>query len=321
MSDFYSEFWDWFIAIITIVSVVGCAVFLKSQSKTHVKILEDGQPESTSHVWDGTLREYQHPLPRWWVILFYATVVFSLVYLVLFPGLGTKYKGALQWTSAKELQAENQAAEARFGPLFAGFLQQDIPTVAADPRAHQIGERIFLNTCSQCHGSDARGAKGFPNLTDEEWIWGGTPEAIETTITEGREGIMPPQIDAVGSPEKAVDVADYVLSLSGSPHDAARAARGRETFAGICAACHGPDAKGNQQIGAPDISNKIWTYGGTQAAILDAIQHGHHGVMPAHKDVLSKAQIHLVAAYVYSLSHGGAAAPAPAAASMGGARP
>lgn len=305
MSDFTSGFWDWYVAIITIVSVIACAIFLKSQSKARVKLLPSGEPESTAHVWDENLREYQHPLPRWWVVLFYVTVVFGLVYLALFPGLGTRYKGALGWTSAKELHAEVVAADARFGPLFDAYLQRDIPSVAADPRAQQIGGRIFLNNCSQCHGSDARGAKGFPNLTDEEWIWGGTPEAIETTITEGREAVMPPQIDNVGSHEKALDVADYVLSLSGSAHDAARAQRGQETFAGICAACHGPDGKGTQAMGAPDISNQIWTYGGTQAAILDAIEHGHHGVMPAHKDVLTPAQIHLVAAYVYSLSHKG----------------
>jgi cytochrome c oxidase cbb3-type subunit 3 len=320
MSDFYSGFWDWYVAIITIVSVIGCAIFLKSQSKTKVKLLPNGEPESTAHVWDETLREFQHPLPRWWVVLFYVTVVFGLGYLVLFPGLGTQYKGSLGWTSAKELRAENQAADARFGPMFEAFLQRDIPSVAADARAHQIGARIFLNNCAQCHGSDARGAKGFPNLTDDEWIWGGTPEAIETTITDGREAVMPPQIDNVGSQDKAVDVANYVLSLSGSTHDAARAERGRETFAGVCAACHGPDAKGNQQIGAPDISNQIWTYGGTQAAILEAIEHGHHGIMPAHKDVLTKAQIHLVAAYVFSLSHPASAPAASATSAAAGTR-
>jgi cytochrome c oxidase cbb3-type subunit 3 len=310
MSDFTSGFWDWYVAIITIVSVLACAIFLKSQSKARVKLLPNGEPESTAHVWDDNLREYQHPLPRWWVVLFYLTVVFGLGYLALFPGLGTQYKGILGWTSAKELHDENVAADARFGPLFDAFLARDIPSIAGDPRAHQIGARIFLNNCAPCHGSDARGAKGFPNLTDEEWIWGGTPEAIETTITEGREALMPPQIDNVGSEEKARDVANYVLSLSGSQHDATRAQHGAETFAGICAACHGAQGKGNPDIGAPDISNQIWTYGGSEAAILDAIHHGHHGVMPAHKDVLTKAQIHLVAAYVYSLSHPGVAAQA-----------
>ena len=311
MSDFYSGFWDWYIAIITIVSVIGCAIFLKSQSKAKVKLLDNGEPESTAHVWDENLREYQHPLPRWWVVLFYGTVVFGIGYLLLFPGLGTQYKGALGWTSAKELQAENQAADARFGPMFDAFLARDIPSVAGDARAHQIGERIFLNNCAQCHGSDARGNEGFPNLTDEVWIWGGTPEAIEETITEGREAVMPPQIDTVGGEDKALDVANYALSLSGAKHDDARAARGQETFAAVCAACHMPDGTGNQQMGSANLTSHALLYGSGLDAVLNAVKNGHHGVMPAHKNVLSKAQIHVVAAYVYSLSHpGGAAVPA-----------
>jgi cytochrome c oxidase cbb3-type subunit 3 len=317
MSDFYSGFWDWYIAIITVISVIGCAIFLKSQSKTHVKLLDNGEPESTAHVWDGDLREFQHPLPRWWVVLFYATVVFGVGYLVLFPGLGTQYKGVLKWTSAGELQAENRVADAHFGPIFDAYLKQDLIAVSADPRARQIGQRIFLNTCSMCHGSDARGARGFPNLTDEIWIWGGTPEAIEATITEGREAVMPPQIDAVGTREDALDVASYVLSLSGTPHEEGRSARGQEKFAAICSACHGADAKGNPLMGAANLTVRVKTYGNTQAAVLDAILHGHHGVMPAHKDVLTPAQIHLVAAYVYGLSRP-PAAPA-AALPIGGA--
>jgi cytochrome c oxidase cbb3-type subunit 3 len=304
MSDFYSDIWDWYVTIIVLVSIVACAVFLKSQSKARIEVPDDAEPGGpTGHVWDETLRENQHPLPRWWVITFYLTIVFSLVYLALFPGLGTRYKGTLGWTSAGELQADNRVADAKFGPMFDAFLKKDLVAVAADPRAHLIGERIFLNGCSQCHGSDARGAKGFPNLTDEEWIWGGTPETIEETITQGREGMMPPQIEVVGTKEDAIDTADYVLSLSGTQHEAARAARGKAKFDAICSACHGAEGKGTPAMGAPDISNRIWTYGGTRAAILDAIEHGHHGVMPAHKDVLTPAQIHLVAAYVYSLSH------------------
>ena len=307
MSDFYSGFWDWYIGIITVVSVIGCAIFLKSQSKSTVKLLDNGEPESTAHVWDGDLREFQHPLPRWWVGLFYITVVFGLCYLVLFPGLGTRYKGALQWTSARELQSENQVADARFGPVFEAYLKRDLPSVAADARARQIGQRIFLNTCANCHGSDARGARGFPNLTDDIWIWGGAPEEIEATITDGREAVMPPQLEALGTKEDAADVASYVLSLTGAPHEASRVARGQEKFAAVCAACHGADAKGNPQIGSANLTAPVKTYGNSLAAVMDAIEHGHHGVMPAHKDVLSPAQIHLVAAYVYGLSHAPAA--------------
>jgi cytochrome c oxidase cbb3-type subunit 3 len=199
-------------------------------------------------------------------------------------------------------------AEARFGPMFEAFRKQDLVKVAADPRAHQIGERVFLNTCAPCHGSDARGARGFPNLADEYWIWGGAPETIETTITEGREGLMPPMAASVGSFEDVIDLANYVLSLSDRKHDPARAARGQPKFT-VCAACHGPDGTGNPQIGAPNLRSRNLTYGGSLDAIEDAIEHGHHGVMPAHKDVLTPAQIHLVAAYVYSLSH---PAPVPA---------
>ena len=310
MSDFNSGFWDYYVAIIALVSIVGCAIFLKLQSSARIKLGQDGQPETTDHVWDGDLREFQQPMPRWWVVLFYLTVVFALGYLFLFPGLGTRYKGALNWSSVSQFKGEVAAADARFGPMFDAFLKRDLVQVAADPRAHQIGERIFLNTCSPCHGSDARGAHGFPNLTDQEWIWGGAPETIEATITNGREGLMPPMAAAVGSAEDVTDLANYVLSLSNSAHDATRAGRGQPKFA-VCAACHGPEAKGNRQIGAPDISNQIWTYGGGVDAIVDAIERGHHGVMPAHKDVLTPAQIHLVAAYVYSLSH-----PAPAPVSL-----
>jgi cytochrome c oxidase cbb3-type subunit III len=306
VSDFNSGFWDYYVAIIAVVSIVGCAIFLKSQSSVRIKLGQDGQPETTNHVWDGDLRELQQPMPRWWVALFYLTVVFALGYLFLFPGLGTRYKGALNWSSTGQLKGEVAAADARFGPMFDAFLKRDLVQVAADPRAHQIGERIFLNTCSPCHGSDARGGNGFPDLTREEKIWGSTPDAIETTITNGREGLMPPMAAAIGSADEVIDLANYVRSLSHSEHDAARAARGQPKFV-VCAACHGPEGKGTPQIGAPNISNAVLRYGSSVGAVVDAIEHGHHGVMPAHKDVLTPAQIHLVAAYVYSLSH-----PAPA---------
>jgi len=310
MSDFNSGFWDYYVAVIAVVSVVGCAVFLKMQSNVRTKLGKDGRPETTAHVWDENLRELQQPMPRWWVALFYLTVVFALGYLVLFPGLGTRYKGTLNWTSAGQFKGEMAQADARFGPIFEAFLQRDLVQVAADPRAHQIGERIFLNNCSQCHGSDARGGRGFPDLTRQEKIWGSTPEAIVASITDGREALMPPMAASVGSADDVLDLANYVRSLSGSSHDAARAARGQPKFA-VCAACHGPEGKGNPQIGAPNIGNAVLRYGSSVDAVVDAIEHGHHGVMPAHKDVLTPAQIHLVAAYVYSLGHPGAGPGGP----------
>lgn len=310
MSDFYSSFWDYYVAIIAIASIVGCAVFLKFQSKRRVVTNTSGSPETTGHAWDGgELQEFHNPMPRWWIMLFYITIVFAIVYLILFPGLGTQYKGALKWTSAGQHADEVKRAEDVYGPVFAAFLAKPLEAVAADQKGRQIGERIFLNNCAQCHGSDARGSKGFPNLADSEWMYGGEPEALKTTIAAGRQGAMPPMAGALGGPEDVTDVANYVLSLSGSAHDAARAARGKEKFA-VCAACHGPEGKGNPQLGAPDLTNKIWLYGGSVATITETITKGRAGVMPAWKGTLSDAEIHLVSAYVYSLTRG---ANAPAA--------
>jgi cytochrome c oxidase cbb3-type subunit 3 len=310
MSDFYSGFWDYYVAIVTAVSVIGCGVFLWMQSKRRVRIVEGQEPETTGHVWDGgELREYQNPMPRWWIWLFYITVIFSIVYLILYPGLGTQYKGLLGWTQYRQHADEVKAADARLGPVLAAFLQQPVEQVAADARGRQIGERIFLNNCAQCHGVTAQGLRGFPSLTDSEWQWGGTADAIKATIADGRQAAMPPMAAAVGSADDVTDVAHYVLSLSDSAHDSVRAARGKAKFA-ACAACHGPEGKGNPALGAPDLTNKIWNYGGSVAAITETITKGRQGVMPAWKGILSDAEIHLVAAYVYSLSRPPGAPPA-----------
>jgi len=311
MSDFTSTFWDYYVGVIAALSILGCAVFLKLQSKRRVKTSAGDNPDTTGHAWDG-IQEFHNPMPRWWIGLFYLSIVFAVVYLALYPGLGSQYKGALNWSSVGQFKAEMAAADAQYQPLFDSFLKRDLAQVAADPKGRLIGERIFLNNCAQCHGSDAHGSRGFPNLTDEEWMWGGTPEAIETTITDGREGVMPPLADALGGAETVIDVAHYVLSLSGSAHDSVRAVRGQPKFA-LCAACHGPEGKGGTTVGAPDLTNKIWLYGGSVATIVETITHGRHGVMPTHKGVLTPAEIHLVAAYVYSLSHGSGAAPVASA--------
>ncbi|GMV58453.1 MAG: hypothetical protein AMXMBFR72_15600 [Betaproteobacteria bacterium] len=310
MSDFYSVFWDYYVAIITAVSVIGCGVFLWMQSKRTVKLVEGQEPETTGHVWDGDLREFHNPMPRWWIWLFYITVVFSIVYLILYPGLGTQYKGVLGWNQEKQHADEVKAADARFGPVLAAFLQQPVEQVAADARGRQMGERIFLNNCAQCHGVTAQGSRGFPNLTDREWQWGGTVDAIKASIVGGRQAAMPPMAAAVGGTEDVTDVAHYVLSLSDSAHDSVRAARGKAKFA-ACAACHGAEGRGNPALGAPDLTNKIWNYGGSVASITETITRGRQGVMPAWKGILTDAEIHLVSAYVYSLSHPSGAPPAP----------
>jgi cytochrome c oxidase cbb3-type subunit 3 len=314
MSDFYSVFWDYYVAIISIVSVLGCAVFLWLQTKRTVKVQlnAQGDPQTTGHVWDGDLQEFHYPMPRWWIWLFYITVAFSVLYLILYPGLGTQWKGVLKWSQVGQYQGEVKAADARYGPIFAAFAKEPVEKVAADAKARLIGERLFLNNCAQCHGSDARGSRGFPNLTDVEWMYGGAPDAIKASITQGRNGVMPPMGAALGGKDGIADVANYVLSLSDSAHDSVRAVRGKEKFA-ACGACHGADGKGNPALGAPNLTNKIWLYGGTVASITETITNGRNNVMPKHSNILTESEIHVVAAYVWSLSNKSGAPPvAPA---------
>ena len=330
MSDFYSVFWDYYVAVISIVSVLGCAVFLWSQSRKTIKVTlnAQGDPQTTGHMWDGDLAEFNNPMPRWWILLFYITVAFSVLYLILYPGLGTKWPGVLNWTQNGQYQAEVKDADARFGPIFAAYLKEPIPQLAGNAKAVGIGERLFQTNCAQCHGSDARGGRGFPNLADNDWLYGGTPEAIETSIANGRNGVMPPMAAAVGDKDAVVDVAHYVLSLSDSAHDPVRAARGKEKFV-ACAACHGPEAKGNQALGSPNLTDKIWLYGGTVDAIVQTITNGRgsnsmspgQSAMPAWKQTLGDAQVHLVAAYVWSLSNKPGAVPAAAPAAAPAASP
>jgi len=305
MSDFTSGFWEWYVGIITVVSILACAVLLQSMSKRRTS----GEADTTGHTWDEDLVEYNHPLPRWWIWLFWITIVFSIVYLLLYPGLGS-YAGSFKWTSTGEYEAEMKAADGRYGPLYQKFASQDLRKLAADPEARALGQKLFLNNCAQCHGSDAAGGRGFPNLTDRDWLYGGEPETIEASISNGRNGIMPALGPSLG-PEGTLDAANYVLSLSGAKHDPARAARGKQTFATVCAACHGADGRGNQALGAPNLTDSIWLHGGSEAAIVETITKGRgtnalnpgQSAMPAHKEALGAAKVHILAAYVYSLSN------------------
>jgi cytochrome c oxidase cbb3-type subunit 3 len=297
MSDFVDGFWSLYVAGLTLVSILGCAVLLTMQ---HRKRVPGQTVDTTGHEWDEDLAEYNNPLPKWWMWLFWITIVFALVYLALFPGLGS-YTGTLKWTSTGQYQAEQESAEAQYGPLFRKYASMEITAIARDPQAKVMGERLFLTYCSQCHGSDARGAKGYPNLTDNDWLWGGEPETILATIMDGRNGVMPPLGAAVGGPEGVKELANYVLSLSGSTHDAKLAEAGKAKFA-ICAACHGAEGKGNPQMGAPNLTDKIWLHGGSLAAISEQIEKGRNNVMPAHRDFLGPERSRILAAYVWGLS-------------------
>lgn len=300
MADFTSGFWSGYITLLTLLGIFGCAILLWAQSKCKVNIGD--AKDTTGHVWDEGLSELNNPMPSWWMWLFYITIVFSLAYLVLYPGLGS-FAGKLGWKSTGQYQEELKKADAEYGPLFDKYLKQDLKTVAADPQAHAIGERLFLTYCSQCHGSDARGNKGFPNLTDKDWLYGGTPETIKTTIMGGRNGQMPSMAQALGSDKDVENVAHYVLSLSGSTHDPIKASFGKEKF-GACAACHGADAHGNQMIGSANLTDKIWLYGGSVETIMETIRKGRNNVMPSFKDFLGEPKVHVLAAYVWSLSNG-----------------
>ncbi len=297
MNEFTSGFWDLYIALITLASIAACGVLLLAQSKRRVP---GGQSETTGHTWDEDLGEYNNPLPRWWMWLFWITIVFGVVYLVLYPGLGS-FKGVWNWTQVSQLEAETARHEEKFGPLYERYAQMEVKALAAEPRALAIGERLFLNHCAQCHASDGAGSRGFPNLTDRDWLWGGTPEAIKASIAQGRAGVMPPMGAALGE-QGTKDAAHYVMSLSGLAHDSIRAARGQPLFAQNCAACHGADGKGNTLLGAPNLTDNTWLYGAAEPVIIETIVKGRMNQMPAQADLLGAARIHLLTAYVLSLS-------------------
>ncbi len=301
--DFISDFWHYYIAGITAAGILFSLWLLKSQS---TQKLEPGvQAELMHPTWDGDLQEFNNPLPRWWMWMFYLLILFGVVYLVLYPGMG-KYAGTLGWSSAQEWQDEKTRVDAEFDKVFQPFANMDMMAVAADPTAKKMGEHLYLTYCSQCHGSSGQGGSGFPNLTDSQWLFGGTPDDIKSSLVNGRIAEMPGGL--AGDAQGAKEVANYVLSLGGKAHDAALASSGKEKYA-ACAGCHGEDGKGNAAAGFPNIVDDAWQYGGTEAAITESIVKGRKGGMPAQLEMLGENKVHLLAAYVWGL--GGGQKPAP----------
>jgi cytochrome c oxidase cbb3-type subunit 3 len=300
MADFTSSFWNWFIIIPTVGGIVAC--FLLIRWLGGGKLPAGEEAKSMGHVWDEDLEELNNPLPSWWLNMFYITLVFAIIYLVLYPGLGT-FQGLLGWTSVGQYQEEIDKADARFSPLFERYREMPIAAVAADPEARRIGERLYLNYCATCHGSDARGARGFPNLRDNAWLYGGSPEQIKISILNGRNGVMPAWEASLGA-EGIADMTEYVFSLSGRDFDKAAAARAKAKYEMLCVACHGADGTGNQALGAPNLTDNDWLYGGTREAVMESLRSGRNGQMPAHKEFLGEDKSHLLAAYVFSLSTG-----------------
>ncbi|HOW47560.1 MAG TPA: cytochrome-c oxidase, cbb3-type subunit III [Rubrivivax sp.] len=296
MSEMFSYGWSIFVAVVTTVSLAWCLWLLLVASKRR----EMAKDNTTGHVWDVDLRELNNPLPRWWFWLFVITVVFGAFYLVLYPGLGA-FPGTLGWTSSGQYQTEQRRAQEAMAPLYAKLAATPFEQLAKDPQAMAIGERLFGNNCAGCHGANARGSTGFPNLTDGDWLYGGAPQTIIETITKGRTGTMPPMGEAVGTSDDVRNVAQYVLSLSGAPHDSARAQLGKPKFV-VCAACHGPDGKGNPALGAPNLTDSVWLHGFGEAAIVRMVMQGKTSIMPPFEGRLNPEQIHVLAAYVWSLS-------------------
>jgi cytochrome c oxidase cbb3-type subunit III len=314
MSDFVSGGWSLFVAAVTVISLIACLALLIIASRRRVM----SNDNTTGHVWDEDLKELNNPLPRWWMWLFVITVVFSAVYLAFYPGLGSS-PGTLKWSSDGQLQTETQKHLASMAPVYAKFKTMSAAELTKDSAAMGIGERLYLNNCAACHGSDGRGSKGFPNLADADWLGGTGPEYIAKVIVEGRTAVMPPLAAAVGAPEDVKNLAHYVLSLSGSAHDSVAASLGKAKY-GTCAACHGPDGKGNQALGAPNLTDKVWLHGFGEAAIVKIVNEGRTNVMPPQGRLLTPEQVQVLAAYVLKLSQGAPAGQASAEPAAGATR-
>lgn len=289
-----TSFWSVFISVIVVANIIGSAWLLFANAR------KSSPDKTTGHVWDEDLTEYNKPLPLWWVGLFVGSILFGIGYLVVYPGLGA-FPGVTAWTSAKEHDSDVAAANAKLDAIFAEFRNRPIEALSRDPKATEIGHNVFANNCVACHGSAARGGPGFPNLTDDDWLYGSTSDTIVATITNGRIGVMPPWGAALGD-TGVENVAEYVLSLSGKAHDAAKADAGKAQFMTMCIACHGPDGKGNQAIGAPNLTDDVWLYGGDLASIEASVRNGRNGQMPAWDKTLGADRIRLVAAWVLAQS-------------------
>lgn len=293
--------WQIFVLAFLIATFVAHFIFV-GWTSTYRKADNVGEETTTGHTWDGDIREYNKPLPRWWLILFHGTVVFAIAYIILYPGSGV-YQGVLGWSQVAQYEAEVASAEERFGAVFSQLAEQDIETLAQSPAALSAGLNLFGNRCAMCHGSDARGAVGFPNLTDDAWLYGGEPAQIETTLLHGRQGVMPAWSAPLGGDEGVDAMANYVRALGGLEHDAAQAAAGQAKYMLFCVACHGPQGKGNPMLGAPDLTDSSSLYGSSMEAIRLTLNEGRNGKMPGFGDTLGPDRVKVLAAYVYSLSN------------------
>ena len=285
----------WFVLIATVLNILACLWLIWWTAKRR-----SGESDTTGHTWDG-IQEYNNPLPRWWLGLFIITIVFGFIYLALYPGLGN-FAGTYAWSSVSQLEQEQARTQAAFEQHYGDIAKMDVVSISKNADAMAAAKNLFANNCATCHGADARGTRGFPNLTDNDWLWGGSPETIYETIAHGRKGVMPAWGAVLGE-QGVEEVAAYVLSLSGRKVPEDWVESGKQRFATICAACHGVDAKGNQTLGAPNLSDKTWMYGSSLNTVRDVVTNGRNNEMPAHLPLLGETKVKLLAGYVYGLSH------------------
>ena len=294
-----------FIVVLTLANILGALWLLWWTRRSPGASPAAGT--TTGHVWDEDIQELNNPLPRWWLWMFIISVAFGGCYLVLYPGLGS-YEGTLKWTSQGEHAADAAANARKIEQTLSRFSQRDVLALAQDPAALAVGRNLFLNNCAACHGSDGGGAPGFPNLTDKDWLWGGSPDTVVATISNGRTAVMPAWGEALGT-RGVEDVLAYVFSLQGRTLPAGDIAAGKEKFTQLCAACHGADAHGIVAMGTPNLADNIWLNGGALATVRETIEKGRMGVMPAHSARLGETRVKLLAAYVLSLGSQAAQAP------------
>ena len=295
-----TSFWHWYVIIITIVTILGCFWLLQWTKGVSNRDEEGDGTGTTGHVWDEDLVELNNPLPKWWLQLFYGTIAFAFIYLVLFGGLGN-IPGVLGWSQEGQYEAEVASAAEAQEAIYTRYRQMDNEALIADAEANATGQRLFANNCAMCHGSDAAGALGFPNLTDNDWLYGGDFDVVLQTLANGRAGAMPVMVG--GLDDKAItELVVYVQKLSGQKADPVMAANGKKNFDMLCVACHQADGSGNQALGAPRLNDDIWLYGGEPETIRKTLTEGRNGNMPTFGSSLSEDKRRLIAAYVLSLS-------------------
>jgi len=275
-------------------------------------------PQTTGHEWDG-IREFDNPLPRWWLWTFYATIVWSVIYTILYPAwplVSAATPGILGYSTREEVARDIDRFDEMNASVEAKLVEADLAAVPENPDllnyALNAGEAVFQINCAPCHGAGAAGFKGYPNLLDNAWLWGGTIEAIHTTIRHGIRNDQDPaarssQMPAWGATlgeEGVAQVVQYVRQISGQEADAAMAGAGAELYAGNCAACHGPDGNGNDALGAPALNDAIWLYGGDVASLTETLMNGRGGVMPPWQGRLSEGDARAVSVYVHQLGGG-----------------